>query len=319
MKNSNMRFALRLLPGVLLLGIAGCSLLNKAIETTNALEEMNVVDNLEPSEQYYLGRGVSAVVTDKYRPVEIKDARTENQILYLNSMAGYIEVSSQDVTRSALRLGDYTDRGSEQQERVNNLSLYKGIQVGILDTDEPAAFATAGGFLWISRGLIDMCNNEDELAAIVAHESAHIILDHGMNNYRRAHKNKIVTSTLSETWFSGSGPAANFGRLCVTLGESAFNGYKPGQEFEADSWGVRALAESGYAPQALITMLERIQEYEESHAVDPEDYLAHHPPVEERIAAVKKLIADEELKFNSDSMSPGALEARQKRFNAAFR
>ncbi|MCG3182192.1 MAG: Beta-barrel assembly-enhancing protease [Planctomycetes bacterium] len=299
--------------------LAGCSLLNKVAESVNALEEMKVVDNLEPSEQYYLGRGVSAVIVDRYKPIEIKDQRSERQIQYLNEMSGFIEIAAKDVTRSARKLGDYTDRSFDEQERVYNLALYKGIQVGVLDSDEVAAYATPGGFLWISRGLINMCNNEDELAAVVAHETAHIILDHGMANYRRAHKQSIITSTLSETWFSGSGVGANFGRLCVTLSEDLFNGYNPGQEFEADNWGTRALAASGYAPDAMVAMLKRIEQHEKDHKVDPEAYLAHHPPIGERIKAVQDLIKQENLKGNTGTMTPDAIQARNKRFEAAFK
>lgn len=309
-----------LLPALLALAVlVGCGFLEKVKDTVNALEQMKLVDNLEPSEQYYLGRGVSAVITDRFPIVEANDKRTEEQILYLNQLAGYIEASSQDVTRSALRLGDYTDRGHDAQQRVYDLALYKGLQVGILDTDEIAAFATPGGFLWISYGLIGMCSNEDELAAVVAHELAHIILDHGMENYRRAYKNSIFTSTLSETWFSGDSVGANFGRLCVTYAEDAFNGYQPSQEFEADSWGTRALAASGYAPRAMLTMLEQIDQYEKAHDIDPDEYLAHHPPVGERIKALQKLIQSDEVTVSGDSMTREGIESRGVRFNAVFK
>ena len=157
----------QLLSVAMLMTIVGCRLMNNIIESVNALEDMKVVDNLEPSEQYYLGRGVSAVIVDKYKPLEINDSTSEGQILYLNEMAGFIEVSSKDVTRSALKLGDYTNRSYDEQQRVYELALFKGVQVGILDTDEISAFATPGGFLWISRGMLNLCNNEDELAAVV--------------------------------------------------------------------------------------------------------------------------------------------------------
>lgn len=297
----------------------GCGLLQKVMSSVDSLKEMKVVDNLEPSEQYYLGRGVSAVIVDKYKPVEISDQRSEQQVAYLNEMAGFIDASSKNVTRSALKLGDYTSRSYDEQQRVYELALYKGIQVGVLDTDEITAFATPGGFLWISRGMIAMCDNEDELAAVVAHESAHIILDHGMANYRTAHKNSIITSTLSETWFSGDGAGANFGRLCVTLSEQLFTGYNPGQEFEADNWGTRALAASGYAPDAMLKMLQRIEAHEKEHEVDPDDYLAHHPPIGERILAVKDLIKKENLKGSAKTMSAEGVQARQTRFVQTFK
>ena len=320
MKTKTMNFWVTRLLFLAVVGtLVGCSLLNKVADSINAIEKAQLVDKYEPSEQYYLGRGVSAVVLDKYQPVEIKDAKTEQQIAYLNDMAGYIERAAQDVTRSAMRLGDHTDRDYDQQQQVYELALYRGIQLGILDTDEVAAHGTPGGFLWLSYGIIDMCENEDELAALVAHEMSHIILDHGMANYREAYKAEVRNSTLSDTWFSGSGAVANFGRLCVTYAEDIFNGYNPGQEFEADNWGARALAASGYDPNAMVAILQRVEEHEKAHEVDPEEYLAHHPPIEERIKTVKDLIKEENLKASPAASKPEAVKARNDRFEAAFK
>ncbi|MCB9893246.1 MAG: M48 family metalloprotease [Planctomycetes bacterium] len=309
----------RLMIAGLFCTLLGCSLLNKAIDTVSALEDAKVADNLEPSEEYYLGRGVSAVILDTYKPIEIKTPKQELQVTYLNDMAGYIERASKDVTRSAVKLGDHTNRSYDEQEHVRNLALFKGIQIGILDTEDIAAHGTPGGFLWLSYGAIHLCNNEDELAALVAHEMSHILLDHGMANYRSAYKSQIMTSTLSETWFSGDGAVANFGRLCTTYAEDAFKGYNPGQEFEADNWGARALAASGYAPDAMVAVLKRVEAFEKDHDVDPKDYLAHHPPIGERIKTVQAVIKDNNLKANPKSQTAEAVTARNKRFEEAFK
>ncbi|MBZ0137879.1 MAG: M48 family metallopeptidase [Planctomycetes bacterium] len=299
--------------------LVGCSLFNKVVESISAIEKAQLVDKYEPSEQYYLGRGVSAVILDRYPPIEIKNAQTERQVAYLNDMAGYIERASQSVTRSALRLGDHTERDHDQQQQVYDLALYKGVQVGILDTEDVAAHGTPGGFLWLSYGAIKMCESEDELAAVVAHEMSHIILDHGMANYRIAYKSEVRNSTLSDTWFSGSGAVSNFGRLCVTYAEDAFNGYNPEQEFESDNWGTRALTASGYDPNAMVAVLKRVEAYEKAHDVDPKDYLAHHPPITERIKTVQELIKSEGFKVNPASQKPEAVKARNDRFTAAFK
>lgn len=305
--------------------LVGCSLLAKLSEGVSALEDMQMADNYDPSEQYYIGRGVSAVIVDKFKPIEAKDKRNERQITYVNEMAGYIEATSKGVPRSARRLNEHikdekdrNSRSSDAQERVYNLSLFKGFQVGLLDTDEVTAFATPGGFLWISRGAVDMCQNEDELAAIVAHELAHIVLDHGMENYRVAHKGKIVSGTLGG-WFKGSGLGANFGRMVTSMAEEAFKGYNPEQEYEADAWGTYALAAAGYAPEAMVGMLNRVEAHQKEHKIDEDDYLHHHPPVTRRIQYVKDLIAKEKLKPSSKTMSGEAVQARNKRFSDTFK
>ncbi|MEZ5993287.1 MAG: M48 family metallopeptidase [Planctomycetota bacterium] len=318
-KNKRNVWAARLMLATIVFAVSGCALFEKVKATVSALEDSKVADNYEPSEQYYIGRGVSAVIVDKYPPVEVKDQTSEKQITYINEMACFIEAASKRVTRSAVKLGDYTSRSYDEQQHVYNLVLFKGIQVGLLQTDDVTAFATPGGFLWISMGAVNMCENEDELAAIIAHELAHIILDHGMANYRTAYKGEIFSSTLSETWFSGDGLGANFGRLVTTFAEDAFKGYNPEQEFEADNWGTRAMAESGYAPDAMVKMLQRVEAYEKAHDVDPEDYLAHHPPIGDRIKAVQDLIKKESLKGNPNTMTPEGVTARNTRFAETFK
>lgn len=314
-----------LLSAVLLFGLGGCKIFEALSEGVSALKQAKVADSYDPSEEYYIGRGVSAVIIDKFPPVEAKDKRTERQITYVNEMAGYVEAATKGVTRSAFALGshitnekDRNSRGEKAQERVANLVLYKGFQVGLLQTEEVTAFATPGGFLWISIGAVNLCNNEDELAAIVCHELAHIILNHGMDNYRAAYKGEIFTSTLGG-WFKGDGEGSIFGRLVTSVAEDAFKGYNPEQEYEADAWGTRALAAAGYAPEAMVKVLERVEAYEKKHEVKEEDYLAHHPPISNRVKYVKDLIVKEKLKPNPKTMSGEAIQARNKRFEEAFR
>ena len=90
-------------------------------------------------------------------------------------------------------------------------------------------------------------------------------------------------------------------------------GYREGRR-----GGTRALAESGYSPEAMLKMLQRIESYQKEHDIDPDEYLAHHPPIGERIQAVKDLIKAENLKGNTRTMSGEAVQARQQRFNEAF-
>ncbi len=282
-----------------------------------ALDEGRVADNYEPSEEYYLGRGVSAVIVGKYEPVEPDDERSSAQLVFVNEMAMVINNGAADVTRSAVRLGDHTGRGHDAQERVNNLTLYKGLQVGLLDTGEITAFATPGGFVWVSMGMIDLCENEDELAAVICHELGHVLLNHGMDSYREARKGEIAQNFLSESMFKGESLGAKFGHLCVTFGEDLFDQHDPEQEFEADNWGTRALAAVGYNPAAMLSILEKVQALQ-AQKEDAGRYLEAHPPIEERIEFVQELLG-EDLGRRAVSVRPDAVEARRQRFAATFK
>jgi Zn-dependent protease with chaperone function len=333
MKNRN-QIAVALLGLVVLIG--GCAALEKALQgdfggavgeavsyvaqsAIDSMKEGKVADEYESSQEYYIGRGVSAAVVDAYAPADPADARTRTQIIFLNEMGGFIRESTLDVTRDGRQLGRHVRRNAKAVERIENLTLFRGLHVGILDTDEVCAFATPGGFIWISRGVINMCRTEDELAAIICHELAHIVLNHGMDAYREANKGGIADSP----WIRNALPDddsvfANFGRLITSFADDLITkGYSPEQELEADNWGTRALVAAGYSPEAMVRMLESVKAYEEASA-DKGTYLGNHPDINVRIGAVRKLIDDNAQEFRGQYSTDGLIE-RGRRFHVVFK
>ena len=143
-------------------------------------------------------------------------------------------------------------------ENSNRPELY--YTVGILDTDIINAFATPGGFIFITRGAINVMKNEAELAGAIAHEMIHI-------------NQKHIVKELKIRGKSG-GPMATMGKLIGGAGETfqvAFsqavdgamnvlfkNGYQQTDELEADTMGVMLASASGYEPTALVDLFERI-------------------------------------------------------------
>ena len=108
-------------------------------------------EDITPEQEYYIGRTVGATVIKAY-PVYDDPKATA----YLN------------------RLGQSLARFSDKPE------TFAGYHFLVIDTDEVNAFAAPGGFIFISRGMIRLCSNEDELAAVLAHEIGHVQLQHGL-------------------------------------------------------------------------------------------------------------------------------------------
>jgi beta-barrel assembly-enhancing protease len=324
-----------LLTGVLLASITGCSLLQNILDgdwtslarevTTyvyqSALDSLaagEVAEEYEPSQEYYIGRGVSAAVVDAYTPADPADETNRSRIIYLNELGGYLRESTLEVTRDARELGGYVRRNDEAVARIENLRLFRGLHVGLLDVDEVCAFATPGGFIWISRGAIELCETEDELAAIICHELAHVVLNHGMDAYRRANENRIADSPWVRNALGDDDSVfAQFGRLVTSFADDLItSGYSREQEFEADNWGTRALAEAGYDPNAMVRMLEGVREYERARGGGRGTYLDNHPDIDARVKAVQDLIRAENLRAAGD---PGRGQAdRNTRFLEMF-
>jgi predicted Zn-dependent protease len=112
------------------------------------------------------------------------------------------------------------------------------------------AFAVPGGYLYITRQLLGLMNDEAELASVLGHEAGHIAARHSKERQRAGILSQILA--VGATLVSGSG---QIGQLAGQLGQGFFLKYSRDQEFEADALGVQYIAGAGYDPTASATFL----------------------------------------------------------------
>jgi predicted Zn-dependent protease len=209
---------------------AGNAISTSARAIGTAAEEIN------PEQEYYIGRAVAANILDSYT------LYTENQELtaYLNNICAAITINSP------------------------RPDIYNGYHVALLDSNEINAFATSGGHIFVTRGLVNAAKSEDALAGVIAHEVAHIQLKHSI----KAIKNIRIVQALLVTGTSAVGAATgkdvkeltdvmneSVGEIVHTLINS---GYSQTQEFEADNAALFFMASAGYNPSGLIEMLKSL-------------------------------------------------------------
>lgn len=129
---------------------------------------------------------------------------------------------------------------------------------------EPKAYAVPGGFILISEGLLELCEDEAELAGILAHEIMHIVLRHGKKE-QTARRNKIrmeeVFAELEEAM--GEKPDS----VVTELEEFALEAYETvvqprllSYEEEADRGAVVLLLRAGYDPAAVLSMIRKVHD-----------------------------------------------------------
>lgn len=131
----------------------------------------------------------------------------------------------------------------------------------IVNQSEPNAFAIPGGGIYVSRGLLALCNREDELAGVLAHEIAHVTQRHSARQQRKG----ILPGLLSLPGnVVGGVVGENLGALINapidTVGGAWLSRYSRGQESESDRIGIRTAAQAGYDPIALADMLRRLEQ-----------------------------------------------------------
>jgi predicted Zn-dependent protease len=241
-------------------------------------------DSYSPLDAYYLGRAVAANILTKYKILNNLQA-----VQYLNQICQALVINS-----------DYE-------------AAYNGYSVMILDSNEFNAFSTPAGHIFVTRKLAESASSEDMLAAVIAHELAHVTLRHGINIINET-KLENELSALAD-WAAGTAAsrsaeaarASSFrDSITKTVDILLRSGYSQTQEFEADLEAVVILARAGYDPNALMEMLKVLQGVRVSQR---NGFYSTHPSPEMRIANI------EVLKFNrSDTLRYRVQRFRNKRF-----
>ena len=219
------------------------------------------LEDFTPEQEYYIGRSVGAVVLGKYQA--LADTKVN---AYLNL------------------LGQTLSRASDMPE------LFGGYHFLVLDSDDINAFATPGGHIFVTRGLIRCCRTEDALAAVLAHEIGHIQLRHGMKAIEKGRMTEALTILAQESAKSfGSQEVAQLtqafgGAISDITNTMINNGYSRSYEYQADAAAVSILKRLGYNPGALIDMLDVM-----AKQIKPggNDFAKTHPSPQSRIAELK--------------------------------
>ena len=226
----------------------------------------NAMEEITPEQEYYIGRAVAANLLSTYKLWNGSPAL----LSYLNRICGAITVNSP------------------------RPDVYNGYHVAILDTDEINAFATPGGHIFVSRGLINVAKSEEALAGVIAHEVSHIQLKHSIN----AIKSSRFTNALRVTGSAAAAQLAQgtvFSELVDTFSESVGDvvstmvnsGYSQTQEFEADNMAMKLMAAAGYNPSGLIAMLQELEKIQSSH---PGGFNKTHPTPAARIRNAQRTL-----------------------------
>jgi len=145
------------------------------------------------------------------------------------------------------------------------------------------AFALPGGFVYINRGVFESADNEAELAGVIAHETAHVVLRHGTSQASKAY---IAQAPLS---IVGGVLGNSVGSVLAQLGirfatDSILLKYSRDAEKQADIVGVQVLHDSGYHPIAMVQFFEKIQAESKGRA---SEFFSDHPNPENRMNYVQ--------------------------------
>jgi predicted Zn-dependent protease len=170
------------------------------------------------------------------------------------------------------------------QESIAAKSPYRFSFHVLADPKTINAFALPGGPVFITEGLLRLLRSEGELAAVLGHESGHVIARHSSQQLAKAQ----LTQGLIGAAVVGTGDysAAQIGQVVGSLINMR---YGRDDELEADALGVRIMAEAGYDPRAMIGVMETLAKAS-SGSRQPE-FFSTHPHPENRQTRIREAIA----------------------------
>jgi len=197
--------------------------------------------------------------------------------------------------------GSYLDSPSLRSyvDGVGNSLAAKGERPGmvfhfdVLNSPVINAFALPGGFVYVTRGMLERLSSEDELAMVVGHEIGHVTARHGaarLSTLYAMQYGTLLGAVISPT------TVGNYGDLINLAMQVGLSKYSRDQEAQADRLGVGYAAEVGYQPKDAVTVMKILKWMEGREPGALEKWFLSHPPADERIADVSSQVRSIEQK-----------------------
>lgn len=148
----------------------------------------------------------------------------------------------------------------------------------VIDKDEINAFACPGGFIYVYTGLLDVLDNEAQLAGVLAHEISHVVARHSVKKLQNVYGYAILAEiALGDKAEGAAGDVVNVAAMLI------LQGYSRDNEFEADRYGILYMKNAGYNPKGMIQVFEKFKKMEGGSYPAVLNLLSSHPPPVDRI------------------------------------
>lgn len=200
-------------------------------------------------------------------------------------------------------LANYVEGIGLKMARASQLGgAQESFTVSLLNSPVNNAFAVPGGYIYTTRQLVGLMNDEAELAAVLGHEVAHVTARHSARRQRSAQRNQMIGglgAILSSVLLGDSQIGNLLTRGALQVPQYVTLSYSRSQEEEADALGIQYLTNAGYEPDAMGGFLLRLAQQAELDSrlqgranARPPEWASSHPDPVKRVGKANTISAD---------------------------
>ena len=185
-------------------------------------------------------------------------------------------------------ISEYVNRVG--QNLVRNSDSKVPFRFKVIDSEVPNAFALPGGYVFVNTGLIEIAEEEDEMAGAMAHEIAHVAARHMTRQATKSELANLLTVPLSVLLGGWVGVAAR--QAASVAVPMTFLSFSRHDEAEADYLGVQYMYAAGYDPAGIITVFEKLDALNRRKPGTVSRLFSTHPMDRDRIQKTQKEIQE---------------------------
>jgi predicted Zn-dependent protease len=229
---------------------------------------------------------------------------SQGEFLFLQPVEADITLGEEVAEQVASQIGIVEDDALTEYVNAIAQRLVKAIpdhvdvpftfDLAVVDQPEPNAFAAPGGKIFISRGLLMLAQNEDELAGVIAHEMVHVGKRHSAQRLQHAQRPKLLRlpgNAVSHIVDRDLGQLIN--APVNRIGSTLLATYGRRHEHESDELGLELAALAGYDPASLPVILQRLEAFSamQTGRSRRPTFQDSHPTTRSRVRRCKALAA----------------------------
>jgi len=242
-------------------------------------------------------QAVRSQAEDMHRELEPAILADPELMSYLESMGDRIVAAARQCSSAK--------QGPKAHFKENNAWMFSTERFHVVGSDQLNAFTTGGSHMYIYTQLLASCQTEDELAAVMVHEFAHVYCRHVHKGMNRQYMTLAGAAALGAAGYAAGGEkhGEEYMTYGLALGMIAGNflalGFTRDDEAEADRWGFEFYARAGWDPARFGDFFQSLidQGYDSES-----DTLSDHPTLRSRVQAAQAQAA---------KLPPQALQWRQ--------